>query len=242
MNQQTPERILSALAALTLSAMLGTACSGRSIEDGSSLFGGQGGTSAAGAPSGAGNAGTAGTASGGAASGGAASAGAGNDCGTVNCPAIVCGDGATLVVPPGSCCPVCQSKCSQQTSPQLDCAMGYQLAMQPGQCCPTCVPIPVPECATGEMSYQSVRSQLVDKYASPCSSSADCVAVVPSNLCENGCGYVAITSQALSNLTSNLGSEAMRDCGGCAQQPPPGPPCDAPKPPVCRNGACALDN
>jgi len=223
------------VAALGLSVSLGTACGGRSIDRDSPGASGSPGT-AGGKPNGeAGGAQMAGAANGGAANGGAA-----NQCAAVPCPAIACGEGGTLRVPPGECCPVCHSHCQDQICPDVTCPAGSEEAYQGLACCPSCLPFQRLDCATGQTHYELFRSQLVDKYAQGCKSAADCLTVAPANLCDNGCRYVAISSFALDNLNSNLGSAAKTDCVDCGQ--PPVPPCDPPLPPICKNGACTLGN
>jgi hypothetical protein len=243
---QTSGRSSIALCALGLSVALGGACGGRAvtIEDGSPT--GVAANTGAGAAAGAGTGATGGKASGGTGSGGksgsssagAPSAGAGNNCGFTACPSIACGSGASLITPPGACCPVCQSDCVQQPCPDLLCPSGYQLQAQPGQCCPACVPNPTIDCATGQKNYAQFRDTLLSKYAYGCNSSADCVAVAPSNRCESGCSYVAVWSTALADLNSNLAGDAMMDCAACS--PTPVPPCLPPAPPVCVSGQCVL--
>ena len=243
------------LATLGLSVSLGTACGGRSIDRDSPGASGSPGTAggkpngeaggvhvAGAANGGAANGGAAngGAANGGAANGGAANGGAANGGAAVACPAIACGEGGTLRVPPGECCPVCHSPCQDQICPDVTCPAGSEEAYQGLACCPSCLPFQRLDCATGQTHYELFRSQLVDKYAQGCRSAADCLTVAPANLCESGCRYVAISSFALDNLNSNLGSAAKTDCVDCGQSPVP--PCDAPLPPICKNGACTLGN
>jgi len=257
MNEPSITRTPFLLVALGLSVALGSACSGRSIDGRSSLGGTSGGPAAAGgAPSGeagnstvagtanagTANAGTAnaGTANAGTANAGTANAGAGNDCGHAICPAVACGEGGTLVIPIGACCPVCQSPCHDVICPPLNCPEGYQIGTQGLTCCPSCIPIPVVNCATGQASYEELRSQLATKYASGCKSAADCATVAPTNLCESGCRYVAIASNSLGNLNTNLANSAQTACAGCEQSDLP--PCDPPMPPICNDGTCTLGN
>jgi hypothetical protein len=82
---------------------------------------------------------------------------------------------------------------------------------------------------------------LLDKYAYGCKTDADCVAVTPANQCESGCSVVAVWSQVLNDLTSNLASDAMTDCAACMSDPVP-PPCLPPGMSViCSGGQCLLE-
>jgi hypothetical protein len=123
--------------------------------------------------------------------------------------------------------------------PELTCPEGYQVGFQELACCPRCLPtIPIVDCKTGQTQYEILRSELVNKFAQGCKSAADCVTVAPTNLCENGCRYVAISSLTVDDLNSNLGSSATTECVDCGQSPVP--PCDPPLPPICKNGACTF--
>ncbi|HWZ87656.1 MAG TPA: hypothetical protein VNW92_02365 [Polyangiaceae bacterium] len=246
MNQPFSKRNILALCALGFGVVLG--CGGRAetIEGG-----GAGGSSiGSGATTSVGGAGHGGTTSvaqggsmaigvaGGPSAGSPGSAGSVDQCGTVSCPAIACGAGAMLVLEPGTCCPVCISKCSMVACPGLTCPSGFMLQSSPDDCCPSCVPNPVIDCATGMANYKMTRSQLTDKYKDGCKTDADCVVVVPTNACESGCGYVAVTNQALDDLLTNLGSSAMMNCGSCMNGPVP--PCAAPRIPVCEQNQCVF--
>jgi hypothetical protein len=120
--------------------------------------------------------------------------------------------------------------------PGLTCASGYMSQLLPDDCCPSCGPIPAVDCATGMMSYQQERDQLVDKYQDGCRTAADCVAVTLVNQCESGCYSVAIWSGALDDLNQNLGGAAKMDCVNCMQGPLP--PCVPPQSPICVQGEC----
>jgi hypothetical protein len=234
MNHRTST--IKALCAFGVSLL--AACGGRSetIEGGST-----GGTSvASGASTSVGGATSGGSTTveqGGTASAGTPGAGAAGGC-FAGCPDIACGSGAMLVTEPGTCCPVCETACSHVTCPGMTCPGGYQQQMNPGDCCPICVPIPTMDCATGMMSYEQERAQLADKYAFGCKTAADCVAVAPSNMCEGGCGYAAISNAALNDFITNLGNAAPMDCVNCPSQPTPR--CAPPPLPYCDQGQCKI--
>jgi len=160
--------------------------------------------------------------------------------GAYSCPAIACEGNRVPVRLPGQCCPVCQLLCPGSCIPTM-CPDGYVAAKMPDNCCPVC--IPNVSCEEGRMAYQASKDMLASKYAFGCRLDSDCVAVSPTNSCETGCSYTAISESALTSWQSNLDSFASMDCASCAAggPPPPIPPCEPPPPPRCLAGQCTFD-
>jgi len=256
MSRRTSKKNRFALALFIAGTALVSACGGRAlIEDGSGGSGpsvagthssnGGTGSAHAGSSSFAGtisvSGGTASTLGGFTSTGGTSTSfggavGAGGCTGAFSCPAIGCGGNSVPVIPPGQCCPICQSTCPEQPCLMTSCPPGYGLRMVSGQCCPSCV---LEDCSLGMKNYAADKSQLADKYSYGCAIDTDCVAASASNACEPGCSYNAISSALISDWQSNLNNEALTECASCPTAGPP-PPCVPPPVPKCVSGQCAF--
>ncbi|MEO8917630.1 MAG: hypothetical protein ABI488_09410 [Polyangiaceae bacterium] len=231
---QSPASTLGCL--LALGVLFASACGGRSTSDGS----GDGPSGSAGASAGRSGSSSAGASSlpgaGASSLPGSSAGGAPNACDGVDCPDIVCPNNTALMIVPGNCCQTCVSTCSQACV----CAAGTHPVVRLNGCCPACEQDiqMTPSCDTGKTTYAGARAQMLDKYAHGCSTDQDCVALAPSNRCEPGCGYAAVLATNIGNFNGNLSSKANTECVSCPTVPIP--PCVAPQPPVCLNGACAL--
>jgi len=237
---------LLAVCALAFGATLLSACGGR-FQTVREVFDDEGGSSSGGnANSNAGRGGALssragsnsagwsnGATSSGASSSGGASTGSGGSCAQLKCAFPSCPAGSAPVIPPGGCCPVCQSACPP--CPAIMCPAGSHAQVLDG-CCPVCIVDDPAVCMNGQRAYASFRNELLNKYQYGCASDAECTVIAPVNRCENGCGFTAVWYGASDSFDSNLSNAADMYCSTCAQGPIP--PCAPPSPVGCVGGQC----
>lgn len=178
--------------------------------------------------------------SGGISSGGGLS-NAGGSC--TGCPAIACAVGYKYVTQPGACCPTCVpddsggsggASCTISDCPPSHCANGYVALQEPNTCCPVCVP--GSECSAGQERYQGLRSDLLSQPgAVACKVDQDCTLLAGNAYCGDACSDVPVNAAAAPTILGQLSSFAKQNCSTCS---PVYPPCAAPLPPVCTQGAC----
>ncbi|HKO51912.1 MAG TPA: hypothetical protein VJV79_29590 [Polyangiaceae bacterium] len=208
--------------AIVCAAVLANACAGKSsVSDG----GQSGNGSAAGGASDGGA-----SASGGAISDGGASANAGKGAATSGgagqasrCEGVLCAaipaTCTKIVQGPNDCCPTCpDTGCDLCQEP--NCEPGTHAEVIAGDCCATCIADPPDACAKGQEQYETMRSQLYEKYSSSgCKNSAECELAIEDNACSRSCPLV-LPAQSVDNYLSNL-NNAASGCATCAEQPQP---------------------
>jgi hypothetical protein len=219
------DRMVHLACSLVVSALLASACGGKSAHDG-----GAGGTGGTGGAGGSTSAGTPGGGTGAIGTGGSTSMPA---CDNVMCPAIPASC-KKIVQNPSECCPTCPDTGCDPCA-DVACDAGMHSETVAGDCCPSCVLDPPDPCDDGQTTYEGLRVQLLEKYsASGCRNSDDCTLVVEDNACAFTCN-VPLPGATTTNFIANLSNQAASGCTTC---PPPEKFTCMVQAPACVNGKC----